>query len=207
MILNSFNKKKYFIKNFKYYKYLLIFFLFFYTNHVCYSNILKKKSCINNIIYFGLKNIKLQDLGIPSYINMKNCISLKKISNIMHMLLITNKINNINIFQYKNFIFINIKEKPIIDNIIIKGNKVINNDVLNFLLSKLKIKKGAILDNSSLFFFKKNIEIFFLKSSMFSSFVKIKIIKKKDNKVTILIVLKEDGLSKIHQINFIGNKN
>lgn len=206
MILNNFNKKN-FIKNFKYYKYIFVFLLFFNMNNICYSTILKKKPCIKNIIYFGLNRIKLKDLGIPSYINTKKCISFKEISNIIHMLFITNMVNNINIFQNKNSIFIKITEKPIINNIIIKGNKIINNDIINYLLNKLQIKKGKILNNTLIFFLRKNIESFFLKYSMFSSFIKIKILKNKKNKVNILIILKEDSFAKIHQINIIGNNN
>ncbi|QJC38148.1 outer membrane protein assembly factor BamA [Enterobacteriaceae endosymbiont of Donacia marginata] len=207
MILNSFNKKKYFLKIFKYYKYILIFLLFFNINNICYSAILKKKSCIKNIIYFGLNKIKLQDLGISCYKDIKKCISLKEISNIMHILYITNMVNNINVFQNKNFIFVKITEKPIINNIIVKGNKIINNNIIYYLLNELKIKKGQILNNNLLFFFRKNIELFFFRSSMFSSFIRIKILKNKNNKVNILITLKEDGFAKINQINIIGNNN
>ncbi|QJC37337.1 outer membrane protein assembly factor BamA [Enterobacteriaceae endosymbiont of Donacia thalassina] len=205
MILNSF-KKKYFLKNIKYYKYILVFLLIFNTHHMCCAAILKKKKyCIKNIIFFGLNKIKIKDIKIYSYINTKNCISLKEISNLMHLLFITNMVNNINVFQNKNFIFIKVMEKPIINNIIIKGNKIIDNNFINFLLNQLQIKKGKILNNNVLFFFRKNIELLFLKYSMLSSYITIKIKKNINNKIDILIIFKEDNFTKINKIDIIGN--
>ncbi|QJC35706.1 outer membrane protein assembly factor BamA [Enterobacteriaceae endosymbiont of Donacia sparganii] len=205
MILNSF-KKIYLLQNIKYYKYIFIFLLIFNTNIICYPAVMKKKKyCINNIIFFGLNRIKLEDLNLPSYINTKKCISLKEISNIMRILFSTNMISNLNIFRNKNYIFIKIIEKPIIKNIIIKGNKLISDNLINFLLKKEEIEKGNILNNSSLFFFKRNIELFFLKYYMLSSFIKIKIKTNINNEVDILITLKEDGITKINEINIIGN--
>ncbi|QJC36517.1 outer membrane protein assembly factor BamA [Enterobacteriaceae endosymbiont of Donacia simplex] len=205
MTLNNF-KKRFFIKNIKYFKYIFILLLIFHTNIICYANILKKKNyCIKNIIFFGLNKIKLQDLNRFLYINKKKCLSLKEISNIIHILYNTNMVSIINVFQKKNYFFVEVVEKPIINNIIIKGNKLINNNDINFLLNKLKIKKGEILNNYALFSFRKNIEFVFLKYAMFSSFIKIKIVKDINNKVNILIIFKEDDFTKIKQINIIGN--
>ncbi|QJC34115.1 outer membrane protein assembly factor BamA [Enterobacteriaceae endosymbiont of Donacia cinerea] len=205
MILNNF-KKKYFIKSIKYFKYIFIFLLIFHTNIICYATLLKKNNyCIKNIIFFGLNKIKLQNLNISSYINKKNCLSLKEISKIIYILYNTNMVNSVNVFQKKNYFFVEVIEKPIINNIIIKGNKIFNSNDINFLLNKLQIKKGQILNNNSLFFFRKNIELVFLKYSMLSSFIKIKVQKDVNNKVNILIVFKEDNFTKIKQINIIGN--
>ncbi|QJC32891.1 outer membrane protein assembly factor BamA [Enterobacteriaceae endosymbiont of Donacia semicuprea] len=209
MILNNF-KKKFFLKINQYYKYLFIFILILNTNIISYDyNIKKKKDlyCINKIIFFGINKIKLKNFitNINSY--KKKCMSEKDISNIMNTLFLTNMFNNIDIFRYKNLIFIKILEKPIINNILIKGNKIIYNNFINLLLKKFNIKKGEILNNVLLFYFKKNIEYVFLKNGMFTSKVKIKITTDINNRANIQILFKEHDITKINEINIIGNNN
>ncbi|QJC34519.1 outer membrane protein assembly factor BamA [Enterobacteriaceae endosymbiont of Donacia crassipes] len=199
-------KKKILINIIYYYKFLFIFFFIFNTNIFCYANSLNRKNnCVNQVIFFGLNKIKLQNDEIYSYIT-KNCFSVKEIFNILQVTYLHKIINSINIIQYKNFIFVKILEKPIINNIKIKNNKIINNNLIFFLLDKLNIKKNNTLNNDSLFLFKKNIKLIFLKNSIFFTYIKIKIKKYLNNKVDIEILFKKFNYININTINFVGNK-
>ncbi|QJC36108.1 outer membrane protein assembly factor BamA [Enterobacteriaceae endosymbiont of Donacia cincticornis] len=205
MISISFKKKK-LIEIINYCKFLFIFLFIFDINIFCYANNLNKKNnCINQVIFFGLNKKTLQNNEIYKYIK-KNCLSTKKIFNILQVMYLHNMINNLNIIQYKNFIFIKILEKPIINNIKIEGNKIIGDHYIHYLLDKLDIKKNNILNNNSLFLFKKNIKLIFLKNSMFFSYIKIKIKRHLNNKVDIKILFKKYNSIDIDDINIIGNK-
>ncbi|WP_169780402.1 outer membrane protein assembly factor BamA [Enterobacteriaceae endosymbiont of Donacia piscatrix] len=194
------------IKIIHYYKFLFIFFFIFNTNIFCYANNLNKKNnCVNQVIFFGLNKAKFKNNKIYSYIT-RNCLSIKEIFNLLQIMCLHNIINNINIFQYKNLIFVKILEKPIINNIKIKGNKIINNNFIYFLLNKLHIKKNNKLNNSLLLLFKKNVKLMFLKNFMFLPCIKIKIRKYLNNKVDIKILFKEKNYINLDMIKITGNK-
>ncbi|QJC35298.1 outer membrane protein assembly factor BamA [Enterobacteriaceae endosymbiont of Donacia proxima] len=205
MIFISF-KKKILIKIKNYYKFLFILFFIFNTNIFCYANNLNKKNnYINQVISFNLNKIKFKKNEIYSYIT-KNFFYKKKFFNLLQIICLHNLINNINIIQYKNLIFVKILEKPIINNIKIKGNEIIDNDLIYFLLNKLNIKKNNIFNNYSLLLFKKNVKSIFLKNFMFFPYIKIKIKKYLNNKIDIQILFEKNNYINLNYINITGNK-
>ncbi|QJC32489.1 outer membrane protein assembly factor BamA [Enterobacteriaceae endosymbiont of Donacia dentata] len=209
MILNNF-KKKFFLKINQYYKYLFIFIFILNINNITYATSIEKKQnlyCINKIIFFGINRAELKNFITNINLYKKKCMSKKDISDIINILFYTNMFKNISIFKYKNLIFIKILEKPIINNVSIKGNKIISNDFINLLLSKFNIKKGEILNDVLLFYLKKNIEYIFLKNGMFSSKIKIRVVTDIYNKANIQILFKENNITQINEINIIGNNN
>ncbi|QJC29079.1 outer membrane protein assembly factor BamA [Enterobacteriaceae endosymbiont of Plateumaris rustica] len=203
-----YNYKKNISFKIKQIKYLILcIILMISTNIYCTSVDSNQKNifCINKIIIFGLekfnKNKIIQNLPIKKgdYINNED------LTKIIHMLFNIGIFENISIFREKNDIVIKFLEKPVISNIFFNGNKLIKNNILQNIIENIGITKGIIVDYPILFFIKKEIEHIYLDNGMFNSKIIIKIIKKPHNNIIIKFLIHEGKISKIKQINILGN--
>ncbi|QJC28637.1 outer membrane protein assembly factor BamA [Enterobacteriaceae endosymbiont of Plateumaris consimilis] len=203
------NYKQEFLFHIKKIKYFILCIILIISNNIYCKTIDYNQNnifYINKITIFGLdkfnKNNIMQNLPIKKGDYIKN----EDLTKLVHMLFDIGIFEKINIFRNKNHIVIKFVEKPIISNIFFSGNKLLKNDILLNMINNIGITKGIIIDYPTLFFVKKQIEHIYLDNGMFNSKVKIKIIKNtQNNNVIIKFIIYEGVISKIKQINILGN--
>ncbi|QJC28185.1 outer membrane protein assembly factor BamA [Enterobacteriaceae endosymbiont of Plateumaris braccata] len=162
--------------------------------------------CINKITIFGLNNFNKNNIMQNLPIKKGDYIKNEDLTKLIHILFDIGIFENINVFRDKNHIVIKFLEKPTISDIFFSGNKLLKNDVLVNIINNIGITKGIIIDYPALFFVKKQIEHIYLDNGMFNSKVKIKIIRNSQyNNVVIKFIIYEGTITKIKQINILGN--
>ncbi|QJC29525.1 outer membrane protein assembly factor BamA [Enterobacteriaceae endosymbiont of Plateumaris pusilla] len=208
MIFHNY-KKKYLLKIKQIKFFILCVILIISTNINCTSIDSNKKNifCINKIIIFGLDKFKTNSITQNLPIKIGDYITNKDLTRLIHTLFDIGMFENIYVFREKNNIVIKILEKPVISNIIFNGNKFIKSNILQNIINNIGVNKGIIIDYPALFFIKKQIENIYLNNGMFNSQVIIKIIRQPHNYVAIKFLLHEGQISKIKQINILGNNS
>ncbi len=178
--------------------------LFFALSIIIYStlqyNSLAKKPSKIKII----GNERIDTATIKSYLDIKN---LKKgqlgaIDKSLKKLYDLDLFSETKIYQDKNFIVIEVKENPIVKDVIFKGNKKIDDDIL---LSEIKLKKRVIYTKSKLESDIKRINDIYIKSGRFLTKIDPKIQKEDQNRINIIFKISEGKKAKIKDIYFIGN--
>ena len=104
-------------------------------------------------------------------------------------------------YQGKNVI-IELKENPLVSNVILSGNKKMEDEMLQ---SELSLKKRTIFTKAKLQNDLKRINEIYLKSGRFLTKVEPKIIQKEQNRIEVIFEIYEGKKAKISDIYFVGN--
>ncbi|CAL1329172.1 outer membrane protein assembly factor BamA [Candidatus Providencia siddallii] len=162
---------------------------------------------IKDIHLEGLHRVAINKTLLNLPFKIGDFINNEDISNSIRILFSTGEFESIKVLNDKNILIYQIKERPIITNIIFKGNKSIKNDVIQNNLNLLNIKIGETLDNTKILKFKKELENFYFSIGKYKAKIKSIIIKSQQNQVNLKFVFFEGKYAKIQQINIIGNKH
>lgn len=104
-------------------------------------------------------------------------------------------------YQGKNTI-IELKENPLVSNVILSGNKKMEDEILQ---SEISLKKRTIFTKAKLQNDLKRINEIYLKSGRFLTKVEPKIIQKEQNRIEVIFEIYEGKKAKIADIYFVGN--
>ncbi len=105
--------------------------------------------------------------------------------------------------QQNNYI-IDVKESPILNKIYIKGNKTISKDDI---LKKIDLQENQRLNNSKLENGLKKILLEYKEKGRLNARINVYQESLPDNKINLSIMIKENGKTKISNINFVGNES
>ncbi len=122
--------------------FLFVFVFFFWTKSFCIQKFFVKDFVwnIKDKYYVNLySKILLNFLG--------NYFSINNINNIINCLYKTNYFDYIKIYKFNKIIFIYLIEKSFIYDFIFKGNYILTNDKIFFILNKFNIKKKSFWNN------------------------------------------------------------
>ncbi|QCI22688.1 outer membrane protein assembly factor BamA [Buchnera aphidicola] len=182
------------IKNF------LIAFLMFFSVVVC----AKDKFLVKDIQFKGLRNFSQNEALKNIVFSIGNQISQYDVQNSIKSLFKTGKLEDIKVVFSKNTIIFNIKEKPVISNIVISGNHIVNCSILDKYLEKLNIKKGRFFNDFFIKIFIKTIEDFYHHIGRYKSNIKILKNFSENNTVNLKILINEGMPIKINSIKVFG---
>ena len=177
---------------------LLVLFLSFSSSYI-------NAEIINNVIIEGNKRVSDETIKIYGQINDYKKYSEKNANEILKNLFNTGFFEDINLSYENNNLTINIKEYPIISQLLIIGEKSKNFEEEIRKIISLKEKKSFIKSNLA-----KDVNtIKILYSSLGYNFAKVEAKINKINEETFDVLFEVDrgNKTKISKINFIGNNN
>lgn len=177
-------------------KYLLIFSLLITTN--AFSEIIKK------IELSGNKRISLETIKVYGEVSENDDLSKFDFDKIIKNLYSTNFFEDIKLDFNNGILKITVKEYPVINQVMIKGEE--SNKIKKSVLDMLKLKEKSSFVKNSL-----NEDIEMIKkiySTMGHNFtlVDAKIEKFSDERVNLIYTIDKGQKTSITQINFIGDK-
>ena len=181
-------------------KFSLIYFLLFLFLFNSNSN----AKIVENVIISGNTRVSDETILIYGKIDIKKNLNEEKINNILNNLNSTNFFEDIKVEIKNNILVIDLKEYPVINQIILKGEP--SNKISEEIKKNLKLKENNSFIKSYL---SSDIEIIKqIYSSLgynFSS-IETKINKIDDKNYDLLIEIIRGNKTKIASINFIGDK-
>ena len=166
-------------------------------------NILQENfNAVTNIIVQGNKRLESNLIINESQIETLG-VNEKSLSKAVKNLYKTGYFEDVQIFKDKNYIYINVKENPVIDLISVEGNTEISDELI---LEELTIKTRNVYSIDVIKSDADTIETLYKRQGFFSTYVEPKIIKIDDGRVNLVFEVYEGKEAKIKRINFINNK-
>ncbi len=166
-------------------------------------NILQENfNAVTNIIVQGNKRLESNLIINESQIETLGT-NEKSLSKAVKNLYKTGYFEDVQIFKDKNYIYINVKENPVIDLISVEGNTEISDELI---LEELTIKTRNVYSIDVIKSDADTIETLYKRQGFFSTYVEPKIIKIDDGRVNLVFEVYEGKEAKIKRINFINNK-
>lgn len=104
-----------------------------------------------------------------------------------------------------NTLIVNVVERATIGSISVVGNKEIPSDKMKEFLKEMGLVKGRIFQKSSLERLEKELKQAYIGRGKYNSRIDTKITELTDNRVAITITVSEGRVSRIKEINIIGN--
>ncbi len=104
-----------------------------------------------------------------------------------------------------NTLIVNVVERATIGSISIVGNKEIPSDKMKDFLKEMGLVKGRIFQKSSLERLEKELKQAYISRGKYNSRIDTKITSLTDNRVAITVTVSEGRVSRIKEINIIGN--
>ena len=143
--------------------------------------LLENTNVITNIIVQGNKRLESNLIINESQIQTLGT-NEKSLSKAVKNLYKTGYFDDVQIFKDKNFIYINVKENPVIDLISIEGNKEISDELI---LEELTIKSRNVYSIDVIKSDADIIETLYKRQGFFSTYVEPKVIKIDDSRVNL----------------------
>ncbi|URJ23529.1 outer membrane protein assembly factor BamA [Blochmannia endosymbiont of Camponotus sp. C-003] len=161
---------------------------------------------INKILFNGLKRISLDTALFSLPLKIGSIINDEDIANSIKVLFSTGYFEEVIISHNENgIVIIQVKERPVIDNISFQGNKIITEDIIKKTLNIKKIQSGEPFNECSIFELKQELNNLYHNFGKFSATTKIIVIPLSRNRVNLKIMFTEGKTAKIQQINIFGN--
>ena len=182
------------MRQLRYFYYVLLFLGIF----------LNKNSFAQNLQIEVIGNQRLSAEEIYSYLDVESLKNANQqaINKALKNLYGLEYFSKVKIYQKKNSIIIEIKENPIVKEVIFLGNKKIDDDIL---LSEIRLNKRSIYTKAKLESDIKRINNIYIKSGRFLAKINPKIELKDDNRINIIFEISEGKRAKVRKIHFIGN--
>ncbi|ANZ22459.1 outer membrane protein assembly factor BamA [Buchnera aphidicola (Diuraphis noxia)] len=188
-------------------KKLFIFFFMFFSATVSSTVYAKNIWIVKDIKFNGLKNVSENEVLQNIVFNIGSKITQNDIQNSVKSLFKTGKFDNIKVgFSGQKIIFY-IHERPIINDVIILGNKIIDTNILDKYLTKLNIKKGHSFSEYIEKKFIQTIKDFYYDIGRCKFNIKISKIFLPHNTVNLKIMINEGVLIKVNSIKIFGAQN
>ncbi len=174
----------------------IIVFLLFINLHV-------KAETVNNVKINGNSRVSDETIKIYGEIKLNENYDQKKLNSILRNLFGTKFFEDVNLRILNNTLIVDVKEFPIINQLIILGEK--NKRIIKELKKTINLKeKNSFIDSE----LSKDIEIIkniYASLGFNNSKVETKI-KKFDNKVDLVFEIDSGNISRISSIKFLGDK-
>ncbi|WP_159714354.1 outer membrane protein assembly factor BamA [Blochmannia endosymbiont of Camponotus nipponensis] len=181
-------------------KILIAFFLI--ISDMTYS----ADTVINKIFFNGLKRISLDTVLFSLPLKIGSVINNEDVANSIKMLFSTGYFEEIAISSdEKGIIIIQVKERPVIDNISLSGNKTIKEDEIKTALNSKKIQSGEPFNECSMFEVKRELDNLYHNCGKFMAMSNIIVTPLSRNRVNLQIIFTEGKTAKVQKINIFGN--
>ncbi|WWP01641.1 MAG: outer membrane protein assembly factor BamA [Candidatus Dasytiphilus stammeri] len=162
---------------------------------------------IKNIYFKGLQRLTSKAVLLTIPIRVGDTVSQEDISNTIRALFFTKNFDNVEILRNRNILIIKLKERPLINQIIISGNQLLGINQIQNILEDYGIKVGNFLDLSKINLFERNMENYYYLNGNYTAQVKFIVKSLSNQEVQIKIRFEEGKLANIHKIMIVGNQN
>ena len=161
---------------------------------------------INYIVIEGNSRLSSAEIIDYSGIQIGKIYEQDDISEIIKDLFSTNLFNNIEIDTRDNTIFINVSERPIISNIIIEGNKLLEKDQIISSLKNIGISQSKPYSRNLLDKVKQELIRLYYDNGRYSSSVEVTENELEESIIELSLAIDEGDASTIKEIKILGNK-
>ena len=185
---------------------LLIFLAPFGSTNVYAEDESVENPIISNIIIKG--NNRVTNNTILSYSNVEqgDRFSPELVKQIIQNLYETKYFDDISVSLSFNDLIINVSEKPIISEILITDNNIIEDEDILKALEDVGISKTRPYDKNIFDKIEQELIRLYFDRGRYSAVISSKITKLERNRVSIELIVDEGDASGIKEINIIGNK-
>ena len=185
---------------------LLIFLAPFGSTNVYAEDESVENPIISNIIIKG--NNRVTNNTILSYSNVEqgDRFSPELVKQIIQNLYETKYFDDISVSLNFNDLIINVSEKPIISEILITDNNIIEDEDILKALEDVGISKTRPYDKNIFDKIEQELIRLYFDRGRYSAVISSKITKLERNRVSIELIVDEGDASGIKEINIIGNK-
>jgi len=161
---------------------------------------------ISNIIIKG--NQRVTNDTILSYANISkgDIISSSLIQDVIKRLYQTNYFDDISVTQSFNDLIISVKEKPIVSNIIVTDNNIIEDEDILTALEDVGISRTQPYDKNIFDKIEQELVRLYFDRGRYNASISTKVVKLERNRVSLELIIKEGEASTIKEINIVGNK-
>ncbi|NOS88090.1 MAG: outer membrane protein assembly factor BamA, partial [Methylococcaceae bacterium] len=160
---------------------------------------------VKDIQVKGLQRISLGTVFNYLPVNVGERFSLENVSPAIKALFKTGFFKDVSIEREGSTLIINVVERPSIAKIIFEGNKDLSKDDLTKALDKIGLSEGKIFDRQVLDKVEQELTRQYLSHGKYGLKIKTDVSKLTRNRVGIHINISEGRVTKIKQINIVGN--
>lgn len=184
---------------------IAIFFLIFISNPIL--SVAENGTSITKIVIEG--NERVSDNTILSYAEVKkgDIFSTNLTSKIIKKLYSTKYFDDIDIVLDFSTLIIRVKEKPIISEISIEGNKIVNSDDVIGALDNVGISRARPFDKNIFDKVEQELVRLYYDRGRYNVRIDTSVITLERNRVTVALLIEEGESSTIQGITIIGNEN
>ncbi|HKI73255.1 MAG TPA: outer membrane protein assembly factor BamA, partial [Pseudomonadales bacterium] len=160
---------------------------------------------ISDIRVEGLQRVSAGTVFSAIPVNVGDDVGELQIREIIRSLFKTGSFDDVKVGRDGNVLVIEVKERPSIDSIEIKGNKAIKTDALKDGLKKNGLAEGEIFKKVTLEHIRSDLERQYVQQGRYGAKIKADVEDLPRNRVKIKIDVNEGKVSSIHHINIVGN--
>ena len=184
---------------------IVIFLLIFISNPIL--SVAENSTSITKIVIKG--NERVSANTILSYAEVKegDIFSTNLTSKIIKRLYSTKYFDDIDIVLDFSTLIITVKEKPIISEISIEGNKIVGSDDVIQALDNVGISRARPFDKNIFDKVEQELVRLYYDRGRYNVRIDTSVITLERNRVTIALLIEEGEASKIQGITIIGNEN
>ena len=160
---------------------------------------------VENIQFEGLQH--LEESTVLSYlpIQIGQTVDEQDTADILKTLYQTGFFDDVNLKQNGNTLIVQVKERPVIEEVTFTGNKQITEKKLKPVLAKMGVAQGEIYDPSKVNMIRQALIAQYRELGYYSVSVDSNIVTLPRNRVKLNIIIKEGDVAKIEKITFVGN--
>ena len=160
---------------------------------------------VKDIKVKGLQRISLGTVYNYLPVNVGAKFSLDNVAPSVKALFKTGFFKDVSMEREGSTLIINVVERPSIAKIVFEGNKDLSKDDLTKALSKIGLAEGKIFDRQLLDKVEQELSRQYLSHGKYSLRIKTEVTNLSRNRVNIEIKISEGRVTKIKQINIVGN--
>jgi outer membrane protein insertion porin family len=160
---------------------------------------------VKDIQVRGLQRISLGTVYSYLPVNVGEKFSLDNVSPAIKSLFKTGFFKDVSLEREGSTLIVNVVERPSIAKIMFEGNKDLSKDDLTKALDKIGLAEGKIFDRQILDKVEQELTRQYLSHGKYGLKIKIDVSNLTRNRVGIMIKISEGRVTKIKQINIVGN--
>lgn len=184
-----------------------VIFIALFLALILYSPLAASQERVKEIQVYGLQRVTLGRLLSSMEIRQGTVITDKDISQAVKDVFSTGYFDDVSITQQQGIVYIKVSELPAINEIIIKGSKLIKEEQIKEVLESSGIQEGEILRNAQFEIILNELEALYAEQGRYGTKIEATTeVLAEGNVVNININIVEGNPAKIARINILGNK-
>jgi len=174
---------------------------------ICTFNVFADNFVIEDIRVNGLQRVSYGSLFAALPLNVGDEVNEKSLTYATRQLFKTGFFQDIKLLRDESILIVEVKERPSISKLEIKGNKVIKTEDLLKGLARAGLTEGEIFQRVTLENIRNELSRQYVAQGRYSSKIITEVVQQERNRVAIKIDIKEGAVATIAHINIVGNKS